>query len=168
MSNCSDDPKAALPPIRARHPARPARRSGPSAAAKVRRSARANDATCPAVCEVDVVDQAKVTRARQALPPPATVGLLAETFKALGDPTRLQIVSALAHEELCVCDLASLVGVSQSAVSHSLRVLRDLRLVRYRKVGRIAYYTLDDAHIVSLLGEGRRHVEEQAAERTSS
>lgn len=157
-----------MTPTRAQHPARPARRPGPPAPAKARRAARADDATCSAVCEIDVIDQAKVARARQALPAPATVGVLAETFKALGDPTRLQIVSALAHEELCVCDLASLVGVSQSAVSHSLRVLRDLRLVRYRKVGRIAYYTLDDAHIVSLLGEGRRHVEEQAAERTSS
>lgn len=157
-----------MTPTRAQHPARPARRPGPPAPAKARRAARADDATCSAVCEIDVIDQAKVARARQALPAPATVGILTETFKALGDPTRLQIVSALAHEELCVCDLASLVGVSQSAVSHSLRVLRDLRLVRYRKVGRIAYYTLDDAHIVSLLGEGRRHVEEQAAERTSS
>lgn len=157
-----------MTPTRAQHPARPARRPAPPAPAKARRAARADDATCSAVCEIDVIDQAKVARARQALPAPATVGVLAETFKALGDPTRLQIVSALAHEELCVCDLASLVGVSQSAVSHSLRVLRDLRLVRYRKVGRIAYYTLDDAHIVSLLGEGRRHVEEQAAERTSS
>lgn len=157
-----------MTPTQAQHRPRRARRPGPSAPVKARRAAKADDATCSAVCEVDVIDQAKVTRARQALPAPATVGVLAETFRALGDPTRLQIVSALAHEELCVCDLASLVGVSQSAVSHSLRVLRDLRLVRYRKVGKIAYYTLDDAHIVSLLGEGRRHVEERAAERAST
>ena len=85
---------------------------------------------------------------------------MAETFRALGDPTRLRLVAALAAEELCVCDLATLLGVSQSAVSHSLRTLRDLRLVRYRKAGKIAYYTLDDAHIATLLAQGFRHVEE--------
>jgi DNA-binding transcriptional ArsR family regulator len=88
------------------------------------------------------------------------VRTLADTFKALGDPTRLRLVAALATEELCVCDLATLLGVSQSAVSHSLRTLRDLRLVRFRRSGKIAYYTLDDAHIATLLAEGVRHVEE--------
>lgn len=112
------------------------------------------------LCEITCIDGAKVERTRGALPAPATVAALGETFKALGDPTRLLIVAALAHEELCVCDLATLVGVSQSAVSHSLRTLRQLRLVRYRKVGKIAYYTLDDAHIARLVGEGVRHVEE--------
>lgn len=114
------------------------------------------------VCEITCVDAAKVDRARRALPAPATVAALSETFKALGDPTRLLIVAALAREELCVCDLATLVGVSQSAVSHSLRTLRQLRLVRYRKVGKIAYYALDDAHIAGLVDEGVRHVEEGA------
>lgn len=112
------------------------------------------------VCEVTCVDAPKVERARRAVPAPATVQVLAETFRVLGDPTRLVIVSALAREELCVCDLATLVGVSQSAVSHSLRALRQLRLVRYRKVGKIAYYTLDDAHVARLVAEGVRHVEE--------
>jgi DNA-binding transcriptional ArsR family regulator len=156
-----------MAPTRAQHPARP-RPAHPKTEGRGGQARQTDDALCSAVCEVDVIDHAKVTRARNALPAPATVGVLAETFKALGDPTRLQIVSALADEELCVCDLASLVGVSQSAVSHSLRVLRDLRLVRYRKVGKIAYYTLDDSHIVTLLTEGRRHVEEQAAERATA
>jgi DNA-binding transcriptional ArsR family regulator len=89
------------------------------------------------------------------------VGALAETFRVLGDPTRLRIVFALSREELCVCDLATLLGVSQSVVSHSLRALRQMRLVRYRKVGKIAYYALDDEHIASLVGEGFRHVEER-------
>lgn len=115
------------------------------------------------VCEVTCIDGAKVERARRAVPAPATVLTLAETFRVLGDPTRLVIVSALAREELCVCDLATLVGVSQSAVSHSLRALRQLRLVRYRKVGKIAYYTLDDAHVARLVAEGVRHVEEEGA-----
>ena len=114
------------------------------------------------LCEVVCVDAAKVDRAQRALPTPATVTALAETFKALGDPTRLLIVAALAREELCVCDLATLVGVSQSAVSHSLRTLRQLRVVRYRKAGKIAYYSLDDAHIARLVDEGVRHVQEGA------
>jgi DNA-binding transcriptional ArsR family regulator len=156
-----------MAPTRAQRPARP-RLAVPKAGGRSGQSRQTDDAFCSAVCEVDVIDHAKVTRARSAIPAPATVGVLAETFKALGDPTRLQIVSALAHEELCVCDLATLVGVSQSAVSHSLRVLRDLRLVRYRKVGKIAYYTLDDSHIVTLVAEGRRHVEEQAAGRATA
>lgn len=93
--------------------------------------------------------------------PSESVGALAETFKVLGDPTRLRISSALAQEELCVCDLATLLGVSQSVVSHSLRALRQMRLVRYRREGKIAYYALDDAHIESLLAEGFRHIEER-------
>lgn len=114
------------------------------------------------VCEVEVIDQAKVARARLALPAPETVATLAETLRALGDRTRLLIVAALAAEdELCVCDLATLVGVSDSAVSHSLRTLRQLRVVRYRKVGKIAYYALDDAHVAQLVTEGVRHVEER-------
>lgn len=82
-------------------------------------------------------------------------------FKALGDPTRLLIVTALTGEELCVCDLAALVGVSASAVSHSLRTLRQLRVVRYRRVGKIAYYSLDDAHVAGLAEQGLRHVAER-------
>lgn len=167
MNDCSDETKVAMAPTRTQHPAGSRRASASTRPRGANRAQGREEAECSALCEVDVIDHAKVTRARKALPGAPTVNMLAETFKALGDPTRLLIVSALAHEELCVCDLATLVGVSQSAVSHSLRVLRDLRLVRYRKVGKIAYYTLDDSHIVSLLAEGRRHVEEQATERAS-
>lgn len=115
------------------------------------------------LCEVNVVDQAKVARARAALPAPRSLVDLAEMLRALGDPTRLQIVCALAADgvdELCVCDIATLVSVSESAVSHSLRTLRQLRLVRYRKSGKIAYYTLDDAHVAQLVREGIRHVDQ--------
>lgn len=89
-----------------------------------------------------------------------SISLLAETFKILGDQTRIKIAFALSREELCVCDIANLLGVSQSAVSHSLRTLRQLKLVRFRREGKIAYYTLDDDHIANLLDEGFRHVEE--------
>lgn len=113
------------------------------------------------LCEVRCVDERKVRRTRQAMKSPQAVTTLAETFKVLGDPTRLRIAYALAREELCVCDLATVLGVSQSVVSHSLRALRQMRLVRYRKEGKIAYYALDDDHIGALLAEGFRHVEEQ-------
>lgn len=111
-------------------------------------------------CEIQFVDEGKVENARKAMKSAETIGLLAETFKILGDPTRIKIAYALSKEELCVCDIANLLGVSQSAVSHSLRTLRQMKLVKFRREGKIAYYTLDDEHIASLLEEGFRHVEE--------
>jgi len=86
--------------------------------------------------------------------------LLAETFQALGDSSRIQIVWALSKGELCVNDIAELVGMSQPAVSHHLRTLRNLRLVKVRKDGRTAFYSLDDEHIEHLLKEGIEHVED--------
>jgi len=80
-------------------------------------------------------------------------------FKALSDPSRVRIISALAHTELCVYDLAATLGMSQSAVSHQLRSLRELRLVRYRKEGRNVYYQLDDEHIQDLFQRGLEHVQ---------
>jgi DNA-binding transcriptional ArsR family regulator len=89
-----------------------------------------------------------------------TVAALAETFRVLGDPTRVRILDALAGGELCVCDIASLVGISESAVSHQLRLLRGMRLVRPRRAGRLVYYTVDDQHIIELLRQALTHVEE--------
>jgi DNA-binding transcriptional ArsR family regulator len=88
------------------------------------------------------------------------VDAVAEVFKLLGDPTRVRLVDALSHGERCVCDLASLVGMSESAVSHQLRLLRGARLVRVRRAGRLAFYSLDDHHVVGLLHDTRKHVEE--------
>ena len=92
----------------------------------------------------------------------ATVTALAETFKVLGDTTRVRILDALSRAELCVHDLAAHVGISESAVSHQLRLLRGMRLVRPRRDGRLVYYTLDDQHIVGLFAQGLEHVEERA------
>jgi len=111
-------------------------------------------------CEIQFVDEKKVNRARRAMKSAESVAALAETFKILGDPTRIKIAFALSREELCVCDIANLLGVSQSAVSHSLRTLRQMKLVKFRKEGKIAYYTLNDEHINNLLDVGFRHVEE--------
>ena len=111
-------------------------------------------------CEVQFIDERKVKRVSRAMKAPSAIGMLAETFKILGDATRIRIAYALSLEELCVCDLASLTGMSNSAISHSLRALRQMKLVRVRKEGKIAYYALDDDHIGNLLQEGFRHVEE--------
>jgi len=91
----------------------------------------------------------------------ASVAALAETFRALGDTTRVRMLDALSHAELCVQDLADLLGLTQSAVSHQLRLLRAMRLVRTRRDGRLIYYALDDDHIVKLFEQGLEHVEER-------
>lgn len=95
---------------------------------------------------------------RRRLPEPDETRQLAALFKAMGDPTRLRIIQALAVRELCVCDLSAVLGMSQSAVSHQLRVLRRERLVKYRRAGKMAFYTLDDAHVTTLLHQGQAHV----------
>jgi len=87
---------------------------------------------------------------------------LAGTFKAMSDPTRTKIIYALSQEkELCVHDIAAIVGATNSAISHQLRTLRNMKLVRYNRSGKITYYSLDDIHINNLFDEGLRHVEEQ-------
>ncbi len=96
---------------------------------------------------------------------PATADQLAETFKVLGDATRVRILDAIARSELCVCDIAAIVGMSESAVSHQLRLLRGMRLVRPRRAGRQMFYALDDHHIVGLFAQGLEHVEERNGSR---
>ncbi len=83
---------------------------------------------------------------------------IANTFKILGDPTRIKILHALSKRELCVCDISAVVAMGQSAVSHQLRLLRGARLVKYRKEGKIAWYSLDDEHIALLLTQGIEHI----------
>jgi ArsR family transcriptional regulator, lead/cadmium/zinc/bismuth-responsive transcriptional repressor len=95
---------------------------------------------------------------------PAVVQEIAATFSVLGDPTRIRILDALTDGELCVCDIATLAGISESAVSHQLRLLRGMRLVRARRAGRQVFYTLDDQHIVELLRLAVTHVQESAAD----
>ncbi|WP_041272733.1 ArsR/SmtB family transcription factor [Desulfitobacterium hafniense] len=85
---------------------------------------------------------------------------LAELFKTLGDPTRIRIMDALAKSEFCVCDLAELLDLSQSATSHQLRVLRNSNLVKYRRDGKMVYYSLSDNHVQELYGQGLEHIDE--------
>ena len=107
------------------------------------------------------MDAKAVTRVKAALVEPPIASHLAETFKVLGDPSRVRMVHALSLEELCTRDLASVLGMSESAVSHQLSLLRLLRLVRFRREGRIVYYSLDDEHIRQLFEDSLRHVTEQ-------
>lgn len=118
----------------------------------------------PDICEEHYVDEAKALKAAQELPDEATLQELAETFKVLSSPTRLKILHALSNRELCVCDLASLLGSTESAVSHQLRLLRGMRLVRYRRKGKLAFYSLDDHHVHQLFQAGLEHMEEEAGE----
>jgi len=94
---------------------------------------------------------------------PTTADELAETFKVLGDASRVRILDAISRSERCVCDIAELVGMSESAVSHQLRLLRGMRLVRPRREGRVVFYALDDQHIMSIFKQTLQHVEEQVA-----
>jgi len=109
----------------------------------------------------EFLDAAQVRAAEQNLIDGPTATQLARTFEALADPTRLRIVSALSHAELCVNDLATLVGMTHSAVSHQLRLMRPSRLVKSRKNGREVYYTLDDEHIHDLFHRGLEHLEHE-------
>src|SRR5262245_66152528 len=114
----------------------------------------------PETCEAPHLDVRDSAARRQGLLRPRTVEALADTFRALGDPTRVRILDALSAGELCVCDIASLVGISESAVSHQLRLLRGMRLVRPRRAGRLVFYQLEDHHIIELLRLAHTHVEE--------
>lgn len=111
-------------------------------------------------CDVPFVDEEKVAAVRGRMKPEAVFTSMAEIFKALSDPTRVKILYALSLRELCVCDLANLLGKTSSTVSHQLRLLRHMKLVKFRKAGKIAYYALDDAHIHNLFREGLKHAEE--------
>lgn len=113
------------------------------------------------VCEIQCIDPRKVASARRAASGERAVQQVTDIFRALGDPTRLRIVEALTRHELCVCDLALVVKASQSTVSHSLRSLRQMRLVKYRREGKIAYYSLDDDHIAALLQLTFEHAGEE-------
>ena len=108
--------------------------------------------------KISFIDAVSARAARTAMPSDRMVRALAETFSALSDPTRVRLISALGGQELCVFDLARLLGLTGSAISHQLRLLRGQRLVKYRKEGKIAYYSLDDDHIRNLLEECIKHV----------
>ena len=113
------------------------------------------------ICQEKVLHQENVREAVSHIPAPDTLQSLTDIFKALSDPNRLKIVIALSQCELCVCDLAAISGSSESAVSHQLRILRNLKIVRFRREGKIVFYRLDDDHVETLINQSLEHVLEQ-------
>lgn len=111
-------------------------------------------------CSVNIFDPEKVEKVKSVLSDDSETLKLADFFKTLSDQTRLKIVQSLVIEELCVCDLAEIVNVSISTVSHQLRNLRDKNIVKYRKQGKMAYYSIVDEHINQLLNLIIQHTEE--------
>jgi DNA-binding transcriptional ArsR family regulator len=112
--------------------------------------------------KISFVEKSKVQSVKKKMKTERFFHYLAETFSAMSDPTRIKIIYALCQEdELCVRDIAAIVGTTNSAISHQLRTLRNMKLVKYNKVGKITYYSLDDIHINNLFDEGIRHVEEK-------
>ncbi len=111
-------------------------------------------------CSVRMVHLDRVARARCEGVPEEELEQLSLVYRALGDPTRLGIVMALTSGEMCVCDLAALLHVSESGISHQLRRLKDLTLVKNRRDGQVLYYSLDDHHVESLIQTGLAHVRE--------
>ena len=127
----------------------------------VRRRAKRRVERSEETCAAPHLDAAGTDARRRALLGTGTVEVLAETFRVLGDPTRVRMLDVLADGELCVCDIATLVGMSESAVSHQLRLLRTMRLVRPRRAGRQVFYSVDDHHILALLRLASTHVQEK-------
>lgn len=116
-----------------------------------------------ASCDDRVIHVDAVRAARASLPSGEDLRTLTDFFATLGDPTRLRIVAALTSQELCVCDLAAAIGQSESAVSHQLRRLSALRLVRSRREGRRVFYALDDAHVLTVFDQARDHIGHEQA-----
>ncbi|MHB0915181.1 MAG: ArsR/SmtB family transcription factor [Thermoleophilia bacterium] len=109
-------------------------------------------------CDVSNINAEKVDRFRRKAIGADAAGELAGIFQIMGDPSRLRVISLLSQGELCVCEIAAALGMSQSAVSHQLRVMRMARLVKFRKEGRVAHYSLDDDHVQKLFTQGLDHI----------
>ncbi|MCX7904651.1 MAG: metalloregulator ArsR/SmtB family transcription factor [Caloramator sp.] len=112
-------------------------------------------------CSCTVVHEDVVEKVKDMMPEEERLYDVAELFKVLGDTTRIKIICALFESEMCVCDIADLLNMSQSAVSHQLRVLKAARLVKFRKEGKIVYYSLDDEHVKMIFDLGLLHVSEE-------
>ena len=113
------------------------------------------------VCEGHVIHNDVLQRVQAQMPEQVPIYEVSELFKVFGDATRCRIICALRLEEMCVCDLCALLHMTQSAVSHQLRILRSARLVRSRKQGRVVYYALDDSHVGDIFTLAFTHVMEE-------
>ncbi|MEI4831939.1 metalloregulator ArsR/SmtB family transcription factor [Bacillus sp. FJAT-53711] len=112
-------------------------------------------------CLQNVIHQEIVEQVQQTIPKDDSLSQVAELFKVLGDRTRTRILHALFEAELCVCDLAYLLGMTQSSISHQLRVLKQAKLVKNRKEGKVVYYSLADDHVIRIFEQAFEHVNEE-------
>lgn len=112
------------------------------------------------VCDCEVIHEDVVNRVREQMIPKAEFGELSDFFKMFSDSTRIQILWALERSEMCVCDLAVLLGMTKSAISHQLKSLRLSNLVKFRKEGKVVYYSLADSHVKDILDQGFTHINE--------
>ncbi len=110
------------------------------------------------ICETKIINKKKVSQVKKQMIDSKAFQELSKTFKTISDKTRLEILFALSKEELCVCDLSMVIEMSISSVSHQLRILRDKKLVKFRKVGKSVYYSLDDDHVVKLIKMAYDHM----------
>lgn len=115
----------------------------------------------PETCEVPVIHEDVLARVREKMPDEDPIYEISELFKVFGDSTRARIICALNIEEMCVCDLSALLNMTQSAISHQLRLLKVSRIVKSRKQGRVVYYSLDDAHIAQIFAMAFDHIMEE-------
>ena len=111
-------------------------------------------------CSCNVIHKEVVENVKNKLPKEETLYDLAELFKVFGDSTRIKIICSLFESEMCVCDLSVLLNISQSAISHQLRVLKSARVVKFRRAGKVIYYSLDDEHIKQIFDAGLHHITE--------
>ncbi|MGL5507283.1 MAG: ArsR/SmtB family transcription factor [Paraclostridium sp.] len=111
-------------------------------------------------CTCEEIHEERINKAKEKMPEDETLYDLAELFKVFGDTTRIRILYALFSSEMCVCDIADLLGMTHSAISHQLRVLKNARLVNFRKEGKVVYYSLDDNHISQIFDCGLAHIQE--------
>ena len=112
------------------------------------------------IFECNVIHNDVIKKIKNTMPSDELIFDVAELFKVFGDSTRMKIICALLEEELCVCDIAAITNTTQSAISHQLRVLKQAKLVKYRKEGKVVYYSLDDEHVREIFMKGREHIEE--------
>lgn len=110
--------------------------------------------------ECNVLHEETVKKVKQKMPEDGFIYDLAELFKVFADSTRMKIIYALLEEELCVCDIANICGTTQSAISHQLRLLKQSKLVKFRREGKTIFYSLDDEHIEQIVKKGSEHIEE--------
>jgi DNA-binding transcriptional ArsR family regulator len=111
-------------------------------------------------CNCSTIHEEVVEKVRKLIPQEETLFELAELFKVFGDSTRIKILCVLFESEMCVCDIAALLNMTQSAISHQLRVLKNARLVKYKKEGKVVYYSLDDQHVKEIFDQGLIHIKE--------